>query len=401
MKFTTRALHTSYIPTQSDGAIIPPLHLTSTFAYANQGGVKPEGMSDQEWQKSRQQRFGNDGWYDYSRTINPTRQILEDTIAALDGNKYGLAYSSGSAVLVNLIATLKAGEKVLFSTDVYGGTYRYIVRVANPQGLGYEIADLTDLNLVETKLKTGTIRLVWLETPTNPMLKVTDIAALAKLVHKYNALLIVDNTFASPILQQPSQLGADIVVYSTTKYINGHSDSVGGALTLSDDKLYTQLKFIQNSIGAILSPFDSWLTLRGLRTLELRMERHAKNADAIVPYLQKHPKVAAVYYPGSHSKDQAEIVKKQMSHPGGMVSLELMPGADMHTFFKGLKLIRLAESLGGVESLIDHPASMTHGSIPKEERIKIGLKDELMRLSIGIENSEDLIEDLSNALHQA
>jgi len=374
--FTTRALHTYYKPNQEDGAIIPPIHLTTTF------------------------QSGNIGRYDYSRTVNPTRIILEQTLANLDGNSFGLAYSSGSAVLVNIVALLKKNESILFSTDAYGGTYRFIVKVAGNQGVDYKIGDLTDYKKTEELLKNNPIKIIWVETPTNPLLKVVDILMLSKLAKKYRSLLVVDNTFASPLIQQPAKLGADIVVYSTTKYINGHSDVVGGALTTTNLTLYKRLKFLQNAIGAILSPFDSWLTLRGLRTLELRMKRHVDNARRIAEFLNKHEKVERVYYPGLFKGDQKKIVEKQMSQPGGMLAIELKKKVDVKRFLSSLKYFPLAESLGGVESLIDHPASMTHASIPKKEREKIGLTDKLLRISVGIENVEDLVDDLKQALEK-
>jgi cystathionine beta-lyase/cystathionine gamma-synthase len=309
-----------------------------------------------------------------------------------------LAYSSGSAALTNVVALLKPGEKILFSTDAYGGTYRYIVRAAGAQGIGYAITDLTDLEATQEALKQGGIKLVWVETPTNPLLKVTDIAALAKLAHQHDAWLIVDNTFATPVLQRPAGLGADIVAYSTSKYLNGHSDVIGGALTTSNRDLYGQLKFLQNAIGAVLSPFDSWLTLRGLRTLELRMERHVTNARAIADLLRASPSVKQVYCPGHFTGRQEAIVKLQMSGGGGMVSFELHDHFDPQSFLQALTYFPLAESLGGVESLVDHPATMTHASIPKAEREKIGLSDGLFRLSAGIENTADLLADLENAL---
>ncbi len=375
--FTTKVLHTHYKPNKEDGAIIPPIHLTTTF------------------------ESGNTGKYDYSRTVNPTRVILEQTLAKLDGNSFGLAYSSGSVALANIVALLKKNESILFSSDAYGGTYRFIVRIAGNQGIRYKISDLTDYDKTENILKTGLIKIVWVETPTNPLLKVVDILRLSKLTKKYQSLLVVDNTFASPIIQQPAQLGADIVAYSTTKYINGHSDVIGGALTTSNKDLYIKLKFLQNAIGAILSPFDSWLTLRGLRTLELRMKRHIDNAEKIAEFLNKHKKIKKVYYPGLFTGDQKKIVKKQMIRPGGMLSIELKEKYDVKKFLNSLKYFPLAESLGGVESLIDHPASMTHASIPKEEREKIGLSDGLLRISVGIENIEDLIEDLRQSLEKA
>jgi cystathionine beta-lyase/cystathionine gamma-synthase len=319
-------------------------------------------------------------------------------MAALDNNAYGLAYSSGSAVLANVVAMLAEGEMILFSSDAYGGTYRYIVRVAGAQGIQYKIVDFTDFDAIEAALKSNPIKIIWVETPTNPLLKVVDIAKLSGIAKKYNSYLVVDNTFASPVLQQPSSLGADIVVYSTTKYINGHSDVVGGVLTTSDKTLYTKLKFLQNAIGAILSPFDSWMTLRGLRTLELRMQRHVDNAEKIARFLSKHKKVKKVYYPGLFTGEQGKIVAHQMKRPGGMVSVELNEKYDARLFLSALVYFPLAESLGGVESLIDHPASMTHSSIPRDEREKIGLSDGLFRISAGIENSDDLLEDLEQAL---
>lgn len=374
--FSTKVLHTSYIPNKESGDIIPPIHVSTTF------------------------KFGNNGNYDYSRSGNPTRSILENTLAALDEMKFGLAFSSGSAVLATVVASLTPEEEILFSSDAYGGTYRYIVTVAGKQGIKYHMTDLTDIKKVRHILKNNHIKYIWLETPTNPLMKVADIEQLAKEAHTYGALLIVDNTFASPIIQQPAKWGADVVVYSTTKYINGHSDVVGGALLTSNEELHMKFKFLQNAIGAILSPFDSWLTLRGLRTLELRMERHTKNAAAIAEYLSNHKKIARVYYPGIFSGNDKRIVEKQMKNGGGMLSIELDEKYDVKKFLSSLRYFPLAESLGGVESLIDHPASMTHASIPKEERKKIGLSDGLLRISVGIENREDLLADLEQALEE-
>jgi cystathionine gamma-synthase/cystathionine gamma-lyase len=400
--FTTQALHSYYKPNKDDGAIIPPLHLSTTFQFGNEGGYYDGSISKKEWEEQNKFKFNNDyRHYDYSRTVNPTRIILEQTIAQLDGNSYGLAYSSGSAVLANITALLTPHDAILFSHDAYGGTYRFIVRVAGAQGIQYKIADLTNLKQTEEILKEKRIKIIWVETPTNPLLKVVDIEKLALLAHQYGAILVVDNTFASPIIQSPAKWGADIVVYSTTKYINGHSDVVGGALSTSNKELYTKLKFLQNAIGAILSPFDSWLTLRGLRTLELRMERHAKNAQAIADYLSRHKKIAKVYYPDLFAGEAKKIVKKQMKNGGGMISIEIKEKYNVKQFLTSLTYFPLAESLGGVESLIDHPASMTHASIPKAEREKIGLTDGLLRISVGIENKEDLLEDLKQALDKS
>ena len=374
---TTRALHSSQGDTE-DGAIIPPIHMTTTF------------------------RFGNKHGYDYSRSGNPTRQALETTLAALDNARYALAYSSGSAALTNIAALLQKGQGILFSTDAYGGTYRYITQVLAPQGLPYYIADLTNPTKAAAALqKYPSIRIVWVETPTNPLLKVTDIRQLAAAVHSAGALLVVDNTFATPVLQQPLSLGADIVAYSTTKYLGGHSDSIGGSLALNDATLYDRLKFLQNAIGAILSPFDSWLTLRGLRTLELRMSRHVENTHRIADFLRAHPKIETIYFPAFHTGEQGRIVATQMSGPGAIISVALHRQYNVGAFLRALQYIPLAESLGGVESLIDHPASMTHASIPKADREKIGLTDSLFRISVGIENIADLLADLEHALSVA
>ena len=371
---TTKALHTGYVPTDEHGAVIPPLYLSTTFS------------------------FGNDRSYEYSRSGNPTREVLEATLAHLDDAAYALAYSSGSATLANVSALLEKGEEMLFSADAYGGTYRYITQVLRKQEGTHKIVDFTDLKAVEKILQTGNIKLLWVETPTNPLLKVADIAALAELAHKHHALLVVDNTFATPVIQKPLTLGADIVVYSTTKYLNGHSDSVGGSLAVQDKELYTKLAFLQNAIGAMLSPFDSWLTLRGLRTLELRMHQHVTNAQAIADILSASKVVKQVHYPALFTGEQEAIVKKQMQYPGGIVSVVFKPNYDVQKFLSKLTYFPLAESLGGVESLIDHPASMTHAAIPKEEREKIGLDDGLLRISVGIENTEDLVHDIQNAL---
>lgn len=372
---TTKTLHSGYTASEEHGAVIPPLHLSTTF------------------------EFGNSKGYEYSRSGNPTRDVLEQTLAALDEAHYALTYSSGSAVLANVAALLAQDQSLLFSSDAYGGTYRYITSVLGKQGLAYHSVDFTDLTAVKNMLQQHpSIKIVWIETPTNPLLKVADIAALAQLAHAHDAILVVDNTFATPIIQQPLTLGADIVVYSTTKYINGHSDSVGGSLAVNDKTLYDQLKFLQNAIGAILSPFDSWLTLRGLRTLELRMQQHVKNAEAIAQVITKSPKVKKVYYPNLFTGTQGDIVKKQQKYGGAIISIELDEQYDVQTFLKALHYFPLAESLGGVESLIDHPASMTHAAIPKAEREKIGLSDGLLRISVGIENTEDLTADIAQAL---
>ena len=341
--FSTNAIHAGYKPNKEDGAVIPPIHLSSTFEFGNDGGYYDGSIPKKFWKAQKRIKFNNDYiHYDYSRTINPTRAILESTIATLDGNLFGLAYSSGSAVLANIVALLGKDERILFSSDAYGGTYRFIVRVAYPQGIMYDIVDFLDLDQVKKILIKKKTKIIWVETPTNPLLKLADISELAALAKFYGARLVVDNTFASPIIQTPTKLGADIVVYSTTKYINGHSDSVGGALTTSNKKLYVRLKFLQNAIGAILSPFDSWLTLRGLRTLELRMERHCDNADLIAEFLLHNPKIKHVYYPKFFSGKQRDIFERQMKRAGGMISFELGDTFDSKKFIRSLQIIPLA-----------------------------------------------------------
>ncbi len=371
---TTKLLHSGYDPQTNHGAVIPPLHLSTTFT------------------------FGNERGYEYSRAGNPTRETLETTLAQLDDATYALAYSSGSAALANVAALLETGQEILFSSDAYGGTYRHIVQVASVRGTGYQVVDFTDLAATEAMLTAHPIKLVWVESPTNPLLKVVDITAVAKLAHTHGAILAVDNTFATPVIQKPLLLGADIVTYSTTKYLNGHSDSVGGSIAVNDENLHDKLKFLQNAIGAILSPFDSWLTLRGMRTLELRMAQHVKNAQALAKLLSTHPNVEKAYYPGLFTGEQGKIVARQMHMPGAIISIQLQPHCDVQKFIAALKYFPLAESLGGVESLIDHPASMTHASIPREEREKIGLLDSLLRISVGIENTDDLVDDMRAAL---
>lgn len=398
---STKILHTGYSPNTDDGAITPPIHLSTTFKFGNNGGHYDETTPLREWQENKAFKFNN-GFehYDYSRTANPTRILLEEVTARLDNNDYGLVYSSGSAALANIVALLRPKETILFSTDAYGGTYRYIVKAAAVQGIKYKIIDLTDPIATEKVLKAGSIKIIWVETPSNPLLKVTDIAKLSQLAKKYDALFVVDNTFATPVLQQPSLLGADIVAQSMSKYINGHADVIGGSLTTSNRDLYTKLKFLQNATGAMLSPFDSWLTLRGLRTLELRVDRQTDTAEKLANLLNTHKKVKKIYYPGLFIDEQRDIVDRQMKRPGAIISIELQSQYDSNKFLSALKYFPLAESLGGVESLIDHPASMTHSAIPKSERLKIGLSDNLFRISVGIENANDLIADIQDALDQ-
>lgn len=373
MKYPTRAVHAGQEPDPSTGAVIPPVYLTSTFAQDTPGVHKG---------------------FEYSRTDNPTRQRLETALASLDGGKYGLAFASGNAATDTILKLLSPGDHVIASNDLYGGTYRIFEQVLRPYGLEFSYADPADVAAFWPRANT---KLIWVETPTNPLIKITDIEAVAQ--HKGAALLVVDNTFASSYLQRPLALGADIAVYSSTKYLGGHSDVVGGALTTSNDAAYERLKFFQNAVGGVPSPFDCWLIHRSLKTLHLRMEAHSANAQAVASLLQDHPKVEQVYFPGLPDHAGHEVAKRQMRRFGGMVSFELK--GDMNAFFKRLRLFLLAESLGGVESLVCHPATMTHASIPREIRLQNGVKDNLIRLSVGVESVEDLLTDLEQALHEA
>lgn len=375
--FDTLAIHAGQGIDPVSGAVMPPITLSSTFA---------------------QPSAGEPGRYEYSRSGNPTREMLEGCLAALEGGAYGIAFSSGSAASAALLQTLKPGDEVLVGDDVYGGTYRLLERVFRPQGLSVRWVDTTDLLAVQASLTPAT-RMCWLETPTNPLLKLTDIAAVAQLCRTSGVQLVVDNTFATPALQRPLALGADAVVHSTTKYLNGHSDAVGGAVLTTDPTLAERLRFLQNAIGAVPSPFDCYLVLRGLKTLPVRMQRHCATATAVAQHLSRHPALTRVHYPGLPEHPQAALAQRQMSAAGGMVSLELNGGLDAaRTLTARTRLFVCAESLGGVESLIEVPALMTHASIPAETRRKSGLADGLVRLSIGLEHDADLIADLDTAL---
>jgi cystathionine gamma-lyase len=359
---------------------VVPIHLASTFA--------------------RRDVDEPTGGFEYSRSGNPTRFALEKKLAAIENARYGLAFSSGLGAETTLcLSLLKAGDHVVAFDDLYGGTRRLFTRIFEENyGIDFTYVDARDPENVKTAVRKNT-RLIWLESPTNPLLRLCDIRQIAGIAHDAGASVVVDNTFASPYFQQPVGLGADIVVHSTTKYINGHSDSIGGALVTSDDELYKRLKINQNAAGAILSPFDSFLVARGIKTLALRMERHERNALAVAGFLSAHEKVAAVWYPGLASHPQHALAKKQMTGFSGMLSFELKGGGmEAKKFLKNLHLFALAESLGGVESLIEHPASMTHASVPLAERRKIGVSDALVRVSVGIENADDLIADLEQAL---
>lgn len=376
MRFGTKAIHAGQEPCPVTGAIITPIYQTSTFV---------------------QEAPGQHKGYEYSRTGNPTRTALEKNIAALEEGKHGLAYSSGLASIDNIINLLKKGDHVISCDDVYGGTFRLFERVKKKFGLEFDWIDMTNIENLKKAIKKNT-KLIWIETPTNPLLKLIDIKAVVEAAKQYGILTVVDNTFMSPYFQKPLLLGADIVVHSTTKYLNGHSDVIGGALVTSDGKFFEELKFLQNAIGAVPSPFDCWLVLRGIKTLHLRMKQHEKNAKKIAEYLSNHPKVKKVVYPGLESHPQHELAKKQMSGFGGMVSFEIKGNLeDAKNFLKKTKIFSLAESLGGVESLIEHPAIMTHASLPKDVRERLGISDSLIRLSAGIEDVDDLIDDLESA----
>lgn len=377
MKFETRAIHDGQPPDPLTGAVTVPVYQTSTF---------------------EQECIGKHKGFEYSRTGNPTRKVLEDALASLEFGKYSLAFASGSAATTAVLHTLKAGDHVVAGGDIYGGTYRLFEKVFKPWGLSVSYADVEDTGSFERAIQENT-RLIWVEIPTNPLLKIVDLRALARLAARENILLAVDNTFATPYLQSPLALGADIVVHSTTKYLAGHSDLVGGALVTSRDDLYRDLKYYQNAAGAIPGPWDCWLVLRGLKTLALRMREHERNAGAIAAYLEEHPKVENVFYPGLPDFPGHDLAKSQMTGFGGMLSIELAGGLPaVERFLAGLKLFLLAESLGGVESLVCYPCRMTHGVFPPKEREFKGIKDNLLRLSVGIEHVDDLLEDLEQAL---
>ena len=379
MKFQTKAIHVGQDPDPTTGATIVPIYQTSTYT---------------------QQDIGTHKGYEYSRTHNPTRTALEQCLASLEDGKYGLAYASGCAATTNVITLLKAGDHVLASDDLYGGTYRLFTKVLANFGITFSFIDMSDKELIKNSIQENT-KMMWVETPTNPLLKLCDIKMIANIAKSKGVLLAVDNTFMSPYFQKPLNLGADLVVHSTTKYIGGHSDVVGGIVITSNDDLYQKLKFNQNSMGAVPGPFDCWLTLRGVKTLALRMREHEKNANAVADFLINHPKIEKVNYPGLSSHPQHDLAKTQMTGFGGMISFEVKGGLDAGKIVATkTKLFSLAESLGGVESLIGHPATMTHAAIPREERIKNGLNDGLIRISVGIEDKEDLIADLKQAFDQ-
>ena len=378
MGFSTDAIHAGQEPDPSTGAITVPIYQTSTFV---------------------QEELGKHKGYEYARTGNPTRAALERNLAVLERGRFGYAFASGMAAINAMMTLFKAGDHILAGQNLYGGTFRLFDRVLRDFGLTFSYVDTRRLEAIEKAIQLTT-RLLLIETPTNPVMEITDIAAAAQLAHAHGVLLAVDNTFMSPYLQRPLELGADIVIHSTTKYLNGHSDGVGGCVILNDPELAERLKFIQNAAGAILGPFDSWLVLRGVKTLSVRMERHCQNGMAIAQFLAAHPKVKHVHYPGLVSHPQHELARKQMTGFGGMIAFETGSLESARKVLKAVRLCALAESLGGVETLISHPASMTHASVPAEDRRRIGITDGLVRISVGIEDVEDLIADLEQALAQ-
>lgn len=378
MKFNTKTIHGGQEHDKAYGSVMPPIYQTSTYAQSTPGGHKG---------------------YEYSRTHNPTRNALENAFASIENGNHGLAFGSGLAAIDAVVKLLKPGDEVVSTNDLYGGTYRLFTKIYEDFGIKFHFIGMENADNVEAYINDNT-KLIWVETPTNPMMNIIDIKSIAVTAKKHNVLLAVDNTFATPYLQQPLDLGADIVMHSATKYLGGHSDVVMGALVVKDKELADQLYFIQNASGAVCGPQDSFLVLRGIKTLHVRMQRHCENGKAVADYLASHPKVENVYWPGFESHPNHEVAKAQMKDFGGMISFTTK-GNNYEEAIKvveKLKIFTLAESLGGVESLSGHPASMTHASIPKEEREKTGVVDSLIRLSVGIEDEADLIADLKQAL---
>lgn len=375
--FSTRAIHAGQNPDPTTGAIMTPLYLTSTYVQESPGVHKG---------------------YEYSRTSNPTRKAYEDCLASLESGKYGFAFASGCAATTTMMHMLKAGDHVIASDDLYGGTFRLFDKVIRHHGIEFSFVDLSKTENFQAALKANT-KMVWIETPTNPMLKLIDVRKVCAEANKKNLISVVDNTFMSPYFQRPLELGATVVLHSTTKYINGHSDIVGGALITANSDVAERLAFLSNSTGAIQSTFDSFLCMRSLKTLPIRMKAHAENAMAVALFLEKHPKVEKILYPGLASHPQHALAKEQMFGFGGMITFYLKGGLkESSTFLEKVSVFSLAESLGGVESLIEHPAIMTHASVPAENRKMLGIDDNLVRLSVGIEDLDDLLWDLKNAL---
>lgn len=378
IRFNSKVIHGGQEPDKAYGAVMPPIYQTSTYAQSSPGNHKG---------------------YEYSRSANPTRHALENALASIENGRHGLAFASGLAAIDAVLKLLRPGDEVISTSDLYGGSYRLFKKVFEPYGINFHFVDMGEPTHIQERINNKT-KLIWVETPTNPMMNIINIEAVSNLAKRSKLLLVVDNTFATPYLQKPLDLGADIVMHSATKYLGGHSDVVCGALVVNDSELAKELYFIQNASGAISGPMDSFLVLRGIKTLHVRMQRHCENGEAIAHFLNDHPKVEKVYWPGFENHPNYEIAKRQMTGFGGMISF-VPKGSNYKETIKiveKFKMFTLAESLGGVESLVGHPASMTHASIPKTEREKIGVVDALIRLSVGIEDVNDLIEDLSQAL---
>ena len=377
MRFETLAIHAGERPDVTFGAISVPIYQTSTFAFEDVGKTKG---------------------YDYSRTANPTRKVLEDTIARLEGGKAGFAFATGMAAEATVIHLLKAGDHIISGDDVYGGTYRLFQNVMRDFGLEFTFLRLNDRKRIEAAIQPNT-RMIWLETPSNPLLNIIDIEMVVDIAKKHKLMTVIDNTFATPYFLRPIEYGIDLVVHSTTKYLNGHCDVVGGAVVTTTDELTERVQFLLNAMGTCASPFDCWLVLRGIETLPVRMRQHERNAIKVANYLAKHPKVKRVFFPGLKSHPGHAIARRQMKGFGGVVSFELKEGAKaVNSFLKKIKVFSLAESLGGVASLAEHPATMSHASMPQDAREKAGITEELIRLSVGLENIDDLIWDLEQAI---
>ena len=379
MKFDTKVVQAGMTPDPTTGAILPPLYQTATYVL---------------------EEVGKDKGFDYTRSSNPTRQVMEEILAILDGGKFGIAFASGMSAVDSCMRLLKAGDHVICSDDVYGGVSRYFNQILVNYDLHFSYVDSSNSANIENAIQSNT-KLIWIETPTNPLLKITDLEAVGNIAKKHNILFGVDSTFATPVFLRPLEFGADLVMHSTTKYLSGHNQLIGGVVITNREDLFDQLKFVQKSIGAVPGPFDCWLTILGIKTLDLRMKKHDSNAQTVAEYLEAHPKVSSVTYPGLPSHPAHETAKKQMSGFSGMISFELTGGISAGKIvMNSVKLAKLAESLGAVETMITHPATMTHADVPKDEREARGLTDGLVRLSVGIENPDDIIADLEQALNR-
>ena len=379
MKFDTKVVQAGMTPDPTTGAILPPLYQTATYVL---------------------EEVGKDKGFDYTRSSNPTRQVMEEILAVLDGGKFGIAFASGMSAVDSCMRLLKAGDHVICSDDVYGGVSRYFNQILVNYDLHFSYVDSSNSANIENAIQSNT-KLIWIETPTNPLLKITDLEAVGNIAKKHNILFGVDSTFATPVFLRPLEFGADLVMHSTTKYLSGHNQLIGGVVITNREDLFDQLKFVQKSIGAVPGPFDCWLTILGIKTLDLRMKKHDSNARTVAEYLEAHPKVASVTYPGLPSHPAHETAKKQMSGFSGMISFELTDGISAGKIvMNSVKLAKLAESLGAVETMITHPATMTHADVQKNEREARGLTDGLVRLSVGIENPDDIIADLEQALNR-